>query len=80
MPWDTKNKKANPTSSFYQRELTEKEERGEQDRISDMKMVDRNQLFTFSFTTIIMKYEIALQKNKGQNKPDMDPVTDGTSW
>lgn len=37
-------------------------------------MVKRNQLFTFSFTTI-MRHEIALQ-NKRQSKPDIDPVTD----
>lgn len=29
MPWDTRNKRENSTSSFYERELTEKEEREE---------------------------------------------------
>lgn len=38
-------------------------------------MVKRNQLFTFSFTTIIMRPETALQ-NKRQSKLDIDPVTD----
>lgn len=36
-------------------------------------MVDRNQLFTFSFT-IILRHEITLP-GKSHSKPDTDPIT-----
>lgn len=64
---ETRNKQENATLSCYtKRNLLRK--KSEQDRLSDMKMVDSNKLFTFLSEKSIRRHEIALEKNKGQGE------------